>query len=89
MAAFPPTPPRARYADVTTGTRAPQPTTEEFLVAENAALREAGCDLAVAAMKVVRDYDGTHRLALAVAAWAQAVADEGGRTRATLEVKHE
>ena len=32
-----------------------------------------------AALRVVRDYDGVHRLALAVSAWAQVLADQGGR----------
>ena len=58
---------------------------EEYLIAENNALRDAGCDLAVAALRVIRDHDGTHRLALAVAAWAQAVANEGGRPHEEVE----
>lgn len=52
---------------------------EQFLVAENAALRQAGCKLAEAALHVAREYDGVHRLMLAVAEWAKALADEGGR----------
>lgn len=54
-------------------------TANEFLARENAALRRAGCKLAEAALHVIREYDGTHRLALAVAEWAQTIADEGGR----------
>ena len=42
-------------------------------------MRKAGCDLAEAALRVIRDYDGTHRLALAIAEWMKVVADEGGR----------
>jgi len=57
-------------------------TSEQFLARENAALRQAGCDLAIAALRVIRDHDGIHRLALTVAAWAQTVADEGGRPHA-------
>ena len=56
--------------------------TEEFLAAENRELRIAGCKLAEAALQVVREYDGVHRLMLAVSEWAQAVADEGGRGKA-------
>ena len=48
----------------------------------NNAMRMAGCDLATAALRVVRDYDGVHRLALAVSAWAQVLADQGGRDAA-------
>lgn len=51
----------------------------EMLLADNRRLREAGCKLAEAALRMIREYDGTHRLALAVAEWAKAVADEGGR----------
>ena len=43
-------------------------------------LKVAGTDLAIAAMRVIRDYDGVHRLSLAVAEWNKAVAGEGGRT---------
>ena len=55
---------------------------EQFLAAENAALRRAGCKLAEAALHVAREYDGVHRLMLAVSEWAKAVADEGGRNKA-------
>ena len=55
---------------------------EQFLAAENAALRRAGCKLAEAALHVAREYDGVHRLMLAVSEWAKAVADEGGRGKA-------
>jgi hypothetical protein len=46
---------------------------------DNSALREAGCSLAIAAMRVVRDADGLHRLSLAVAKWANTIASEGRR----------
>ena len=55
---------------------------EQYLASENNALRKAGCKLAEAALYVAREYDGVHRLMLAVAEWAKAVADEGGRGRA-------
>lgn len=42
-------------------------------------MRKAGNNLAIAALHVIRDYDGVHRLSLAVSEWAKAVADEGGR----------
>lgn len=50
-----------------------------MLSKDRARMREAGCKLATAAMQVIGEYDGCHRLALAVAEWAQAVGDEGGR----------
>lgn len=50
-----------------------------MLAADNGRMRAAGCELAAAAMCVVGEYDGLHRLALAVAGWASAVAGEGGR----------
>lgn len=55
---------------------------EEFLAAENRELRIAGCKLAEAALRVAREYDGVHRLMLAVSDWAKAVANEGGRGKA-------
>ena len=61
---------------------APDCSPEQYLASENNALRKAGCKLAEAALYVAREYDGVHRLMLAVAEWAKAVADEGGRGRA-------
>ena len=55
------------------------PSVEEFLAAENRELRIAGCKLAEAALRVAREYDGVHRLMLAVSEWSAAVANEGGR----------
>ncbi len=46
---------------------------------DNARMRQAGTSLAEAALRVIRDYDGLHRLSLAVAEWAQAIAAEGDR----------
>ena len=51
----------------------------EMLAQDNARLREAGGERAAAALYVAKEYDGVHRLMLAVAGWAQAVAGEGGR----------
>ena len=51
----------------------------EFLHTHCSKLRESGSNLAEAAIRVIRDYDGTHRLALAVAYWMQTIADENGR----------
>lgn len=59
-------------------TRCP-PSLEEFLAEQNRDLRIAGCKLAEAALRVAREYDGVHRLMLAVSEWATAVANEGGR----------
>jgi hypothetical protein len=42
-------------------------------------LKKAGCKLAMAALRVNREYDGMHRLSLAVADFMQAIADEGDR----------
>lgn len=50
-----------------------------MLSADNARMRHAGTALSEAALYVVREYDGCHRLSLAVADWAKAIADEGGR----------
>lgn len=58
------------------------PSVEEWLAEENRQLRNAGCKLAEAALHVAREYDGVHRLMLAVSEWAQAVACEGGRGKA-------
>jgi hypothetical protein len=41
--------------------------------------KSAGDALAIAAMRVVTDYDGLHRLRLAVAEWNNACANEGNR----------
>lgn len=41
--------------------------------------RSAGNKLAIAAIKVINEYDGLHRLALAVSEWTKTVANEGGR----------
>jgi hypothetical protein len=46
---------------------------------ENRRLREAGAQMAVAALRVATEYDGVHRLMLAVSVWAKAMADEHGR----------
>lgn len=47
-----------------------------------ARMRKAGGKMAEAALYVVHEYDGTHRLALAVADWSKAVANEGYRETA-------
>lgn len=54
---------------------------ESMLIADNKRLREAGCELAEAAMRVAKTYDGVHRLMLASSKWALAIANEGGRER--------
>jgi hypothetical protein len=51
----------------------------EMLARDNARMREAGCNLAEAAARVVRDYDGLHRLSIAISAWFTAIASEGDR----------
>ncbi len=57
------------------------PSIETFLARENGKLRRAGCKLAEAALHVAREYDGVHRLMLAVSEWAKVLADEGGRDK--------
>ena len=53
----------------------------QILTDDNKRLRDAGCKLAEAALRVAVEYDGVHRLMLATSEWAKAVADEGGRGR--------
>lgn len=50
-----------------------------ILSCDNHRMRKFGTLLAEAALYVIREYDGTHRLSLAVSAWAKAIGDEGGR----------
>lgn len=51
----------------------------KMLARDNKRMREAGCKLAKASLHVIREYDGLHRLSLAVAEWATAIASEGDR----------
>jgi DNA-binding transcriptional regulator YbjK len=51
----------------------------EFLVKENARYRQAGLQLARAAMYVIEHYDGLHRLSKAVSDWMLTIYNEGGR----------
>lgn len=53
----------------------------EMLINDNRAMREAGCELAEAAMRVIREHDGCHRLMLAASKWATTIANEGGREK--------
>lgn len=50
-----------------------------MMIRDNAKMRRAGTKLAEAALYTVREYDGVHRLSIAVAEWAQAIANEGDR----------
>lgn len=52
---------------------------EEMLAEENMRLRKAGAEMAVAAFRVATEYDGVHRLMLAVSEWSKAMANEHGR----------
>jgi hypothetical protein len=52
---------------------------DKFLLRDNQALRKAGCNLAEAGMHVVDEFDGVHRLSLAISEWAKVIANEGGR----------
>jgi hypothetical protein len=49
------------------------------LSSDNLAMRKAGCDLAAAALYTIGEFDGLHRLSLAVAEWSKAIGNEGGR----------
>lgn len=51
----------------------------DFLTRDLSRMRAAGCSLAAAAVHVIGEYDGLHRLSLAVAEWASVIAGEGGR----------
>jgi hypothetical protein len=51
----------------------------EFLVKENTRYRQAGLQLARAAMYVIEHYDGLHRLSKAVSDWMLTIYNEGGR----------
>lgn len=52
---------------------------DKMLLRDHKRMRAAGCNLAEAAIHVIREYDGLHRLSLAVAEWSTAVANEGDR----------
>jgi hypothetical protein len=60
----------------------PEKSLEEMLIEDNQRMRKAGNLLAEASLRVIREYDGLHRLSLAVAKWCEAVAIEGGRNKA-------
>lgn len=50
-----------------------------MMARDNSRMRRAGCSLAEAAQRVIRDYDGLHRLSLALVDWNLAIANEGDR----------
>jgi len=52
---------------------------EKQLMIDNKRMRKAGNNLAEAAIRVIRDYDGVHRLAVAVSEWTMVIANEGKR----------
>ena len=51
----------------------------DMLAKDNKAMKTAGCKLAEAALRVVHECDGVHRLMLATSEWSRVMADEGGR----------
>jgi len=59
-----------------------------MLTRDNKRMRRAGTELAEAALYTIREYDGIHRLALAVARWSEALADEGDRPHTILQEQH-
>lgn len=52
-----------------------------MLQEDNASILDAGFNMAKAASRVVRKYDGLHRLSLAISEWYKAVADQGNRSK--------
>jgi hypothetical protein len=56
-----------------------EPEAVEMLARENVRLRKAGAALCEAALRVASEYDGLHRLMLAVSDFTKAMADEHGR----------
>ena len=56
-----------------------QPDITDMLIADNKAMRTSGLKLAQAALRVIDECDGLHRLSLAVADWSKTIANEGGR----------
>ena len=54
-------------------------TIDEQLLKDNKAMREVGGELAERAMYVVNNYDGLHRLSIAIAKWCNVIANEGLR----------
>lgn len=58
-----------------------EPDAVTFLTEELNDLRRAGNELAEAAHRVSAEFDGVHRLRLALAGWYKALANEGGRER--------
>lgn len=53
----------------------------EQLSKENSELKKAGGFLAERAIYTVTEFDGLHRLSLAVANWATTIANAGGRDK--------
>lgn len=52
----------------------------KVLTDDNCSMRRAGLQLAEAAIHVIREHDGLHRLSIAVSEWAIVIANEGGRS---------
>lgn len=63
------------------GRNTPDPVPQ--LSADYQALKDAGNAMAAASFRVATEYDGCHRLMLAVSDWARAVANESGRGNAS------
>jgi len=53
----------------------------EMLTEDNNNMREVGNDLAICALRVIKNYDGLHRLSLAVSRWAKTIGNEGLRKK--------
>jgi hypothetical protein len=57
-----------------------------MLERDNKKLREAGMALSKAAIHVVENYDGLHRLANAIAGWYIAISNQGDRDKSEEKV---
>jgi hypothetical protein len=62
-----------------TGNAADKVLADQIRALSAIAMRKAGCDLAAAALYTIGEFDGLHRLSLAVAEWSKAIGNEGGR----------
>jgi len=71
---------RSCTCDISDGDNTTNNTLEKMLIEDNKIMRKAGCELAEAAIYSIREYDGLHRLSLAVSKWAEVIAGEGHRS---------
>ena len=53
----------------------------KMLEKTNCEMREVGCSMAMAGLRIARDYDGIHRLMLEISKWAKVIANENNRDK--------